>query len=144
MSDTTTSELILIEQQVANEGPSLVVAYLLWLLLGFVSGHRFYLGRPRSAVLQVCSYFILVGVVWWFMDLFAIPAMVAEKRQALRTRLLAARAARTPAAPVAPAAAQLPAGDQPVDQLARLWELEQAGALSEAKYEAEKTRVLGL
>jgi len=29
---------------------SLLTAYLLWLLLGFIGGHRFYLGRPSSAI----------------------------------------------------------------------------------------------
>ena len=134
-----TDELMLIEQQVANEGPSLVVAYLLWLFLFCFSGHRFYLGRPRSAMLQILSLLLVVGVVWWFMDLFAIPGMVAERRQALRARLLASRPRV-----VAQAAPQIAAGPPAVStELERLWSLKAAGALSDEEFGVQKTRLLG-
>ena len=61
---------------------SVVVAYLLWFFLWFVSAHRFYLRRPGSALLQICSYFILVGFVWLLIDALLIPGMVdGENRQ---------------------------------------------------------------
>ena len=133
-----TDELMLVEQRVANEGPSLVVAYLLWLFLFFLSGHRFYLGRPRSAILQVLSLLLVFGFVWWFMDLFAIPGMVAERRQALRARLLASRPRV-----VAQAAPQIAAGPPSVStELERLWSLKEAGALSEEEFDVQKARLL--
>lgn len=52
------------------------VAYVLWLLLGFVGGHRFYLGKPGSAV-----FYMLTGggfVIGWLIDLFTIPSMVRQ------------------------------------------------------------------
>ncbi len=70
----TTQDRILIETRVGNEGPSTGVAYLLWFFLGFVSAHRFYLGRPGTAILQILSYFILIGVVWLLIDAFLIPS----------------------------------------------------------------------
>lgn len=61
---------------------SVLVAYLLWFFLWFVSAHRFYLRRPGTALLQICSYLILVGFVWLLIDALLIPGMVdRENRQ---------------------------------------------------------------
>ena len=45
------AEMTLVEQRVTNDGPSIAVAYLFWFFLWFVSAHRFYLGKPVSAIL---------------------------------------------------------------------------------------------
>lgn len=83
----STAQLQLIEQRIANDGPGIMVAYLLWFFLGFFSAHRFYLGRPVSAIFQIASYFILIGFFWLFVDLFLIPGMVLRNRADLRRRL---------------------------------------------------------
>jgi TM2 domain-containing membrane protein YozV len=83
----STAELTLIEQRVANDGPSTGVAYLLWIFLWFVSAHRFYLGRPGTAILQILSYFILVGFIWVLIDAFLIPGMIREKRNEIRQQI---------------------------------------------------------
>jgi TM2 domain-containing membrane protein YozV len=83
----TTDEMLLIETRVGNDGKNVVVAYLLWLFLGVFAAHRFYLGKPLSAILQILSYFILIGFVWWVVDLFLIPGMVRHKNDELRWRL---------------------------------------------------------
>lgn len=83
----STAQLSLIEQRVANDGPSTAVAYLLWFFLGIVSAHRFYLGRPLSAVLQILSYLILVGFVWLLVDAFLIPGMIRQKKDQIRQRM---------------------------------------------------------
>lgn len=74
--------------RVTNEGPSQTVASLLWFFLGLFSGHRFYLGRPLSAVLQIASYFILVGFLWLLVDAFLIPGMVRSRQDVIRQRLV--------------------------------------------------------
>ena len=56
------------------------------IFLGWISAHRFYLKRPVSAVLQIASYFILIGFVWLLLDLFAIPGMVRVERTKVRER----------------------------------------------------------
>lgn len=57
------------------------VAYLLWLF----SVHRFYLGRPLSAVLYLCT---IGGLgVWALLDLLLIPGMV-DKENAKLGRLM--------------------------------------------------------
>jgi len=83
----STNEQLLIESRVTNDGKNVVVTYVLWLFLGVFSAHRFYLGRPLSAILQILSYFILIGALWWIVDLFLIPGMVREKNDELRRRL---------------------------------------------------------
>lgn len=85
----TTQDRILIEARVTNEAPNTALAYALWFFLGFLSGHRFYLGRPVSAILQIVSFFILIGFLWLLIDAFLIPGMVREKQAELRDRLTA-------------------------------------------------------
>lgn len=84
----STEQLMLVEQRVANDGPSTGVAYLLWFFLGLVSGHRWYLGRPGSAVLQILSYLMFgLGLIWWLVDAFLIPGMIREKKDEIRRRV---------------------------------------------------------
>lgn len=57
------------------------IAYLLWLLFGFLGGHRFYLGRIGTAFAQL---FTLGGLgVWTLVDAFLIPQMVREHNESL-------------------------------------------------------------
>ena len=93
----TTEQLTLIESRVANDGPSTGVAYLLWIFLGLVSGHRWYLGRPGTAILQICSYFVFVGFVWLLIDGFLIPGMIREKKAAMRQSMAVSLMAGQPA-----------------------------------------------
>lgn len=81
---------LLIEARVTNDGPSTTVAYLLWIFLGIVSAHRFYLGRPVSALFQIMTYFILIGFLWLLIDAVLIPGMVRARQDALRERLATA------------------------------------------------------
>ncbi len=83
----STTEMMLIEQRVTNDGPSTAIAYVLWFFLWFVSGHRFYLGRPASAILQIVSFVVLIGFVWVIIDAFLIPGMLRERRAEMRQRL---------------------------------------------------------
>lgn len=76
---------------------SAVVAYLLWFFLWFLSGHRFYVGKPLSAILQLVLHavgwsttFILIGwpilaiwAVWWVVDALLIPGWVSDRNMAL-------------------------------------------------------------
>jgi TM2 domain-containing membrane protein YozV len=85
----TTQDRILIEQRVANDGPSVAVAYLFWFFLWVVSAHRLYLGRPGTAILQILSYFILVGFVWLLIDAFLIPGMIRQRQDEIPRRVAA-------------------------------------------------------
>ena len=84
VTELTTAELMLIEQRVTNASKSTGAAYLLWLFTGLLSGHRFYLGRPGTAILQILSYFILVGFIWLLVDAFLIPGMIQAHNHDVR------------------------------------------------------------
>ena len=73
---------------------SLGTAYLLWFFLGGLSAHRFYLGFPASAAVQLClsplGYALLIGKspagffvliasgLWILADAFLIPGMIRK------------------------------------------------------------------
>lgn len=83
----TTQDQILIESRVANERKSAGAAYFLWFFLGFLSAHRFYLGKPVTAILQIFSYFLIIGFVWWIVDFFLIPSIIEDKMDETRSRM---------------------------------------------------------
>ncbi len=57
------------------------IAYLLWLLFGFVGAHKFYLGRPLIGLLYLLTFgFLGVGVI---IDLFTMPSQVASANDRL-------------------------------------------------------------
>jgi len=84
----STSELTLVEQRVANDGPSTGATYLLWIFLWWVSAHRFYLRRPGSAILQIISYFFVIGFLWALIDVALIPGLVRSRRAEIRDDLM--------------------------------------------------------
>ena len=62
-----------------NGSKSMLCAIILWLFLGGIGAHRFYLGRNNSAVVMLlCLLFcwlIIPGIIlliWWCIDLFAL------------------------------------------------------------------------
>jgi hypothetical protein len=62
------------------------IAWALWLLTGWLGGHRFYMDRPGTGVLML---FTGGGaLVWWLIDGFRLPGMVAayNDEQARRER----------------------------------------------------------
>ncbi|PJN95243.1 TM2 domain-containing protein [Amaricoccus sp. HAR-UPW-R2A-40] len=89
------AERLIVATRVASEAPSPAVAFALWLLLGILSAHRFHLGRPGTAVLQILSNFVLLGFVWRLVDGVQIDRMIQQRRDALRLRLTQEALART-------------------------------------------------
>ena len=53
---------------------SKLVAYLLWFFLGFISMHRFYLGKVGTGLLYLVT-FQLFGI-GWLVDAFRLSDMV--------------------------------------------------------------------
>jgi len=49
----TVEQQILIEQRIANDGKSMLVAYILWFFFYGLAAHRFYLGHIRSAIVML-------------------------------------------------------------------------------------------
>ncbi len=76
-----------IEQRLANEAPSMGIAYVLWALLGFLSIHRFYIGVTKSAILQLILNFLVIGLIWTLIDVFLIPGLVRDRRDWIRREI---------------------------------------------------------
>lgn len=80
----STEDLILIEQRAANRKKSAAAAYLLWFFVGWISAHRFYLGKPVTAIVQILSYLVLIGFIWWLLDIILIPRIINDKLEQAR------------------------------------------------------------
>ena len=65
---------------------SKLVAYLTWFFFGV---YYFYLGKPIANLLLWISFPFLIGIVWWFVDLFRIPGIVDEYNDKLLMSLIA-------------------------------------------------------
>jgi TM2 domain-containing membrane protein YozV len=84
----STDQRLFIESQVMGRRKSMLIAYLLWGFLGLFSMHRFYLEKPKSAILQLVLNFLIVGLIWLLVDAFLIPGMIRQHEDGLRLRLL--------------------------------------------------------
>lgn len=96
----TTQQQMLIEQRITNDAKSPVVAYLLLIFLGGFGAHRFYLGKTGTAITMLILCIlgwltVVVGVglvllvavgIWCIVDIFLIPGMVQEDKDAIRQR----------------------------------------------------------
>ena len=96
-----TQREILIEQRVANDAKSPLVAYLLLIVLWGLGVHRMYLGRWLSGILMAVLWGLgwltapiligwpLLGLVslWVIIDMFLIPGMIQEDKDEIRYRL---------------------------------------------------------
>lgn len=81
----STQDMILIEQIASNQKKSAGAAYLLWFFVGWLSAHRFYLGKPVTAILQIISYLFLIGFLWWILDIVLIPRIISDKLEKARS-----------------------------------------------------------
>ena len=96
-----TQREILIEQRVANDARSPLVAYLLLIFLWGLGVHRMYLGRWLSGIVMAALWGLgwltapiligwpLLGLVclWAVIDMFLIPGMIQEDKDEIRYRL---------------------------------------------------------
>lgn len=99
----TTEQQMLVEQRLTNDKKSTGVAYLLWFFLGGLGGHRFYLGKTGSAVVQLllsivgwATVAVVFGLVlliplgiWLIVDAFLIPGMIDAHTRETRSRIAA-------------------------------------------------------
>ena len=96
-----TNQQMLIEQRIANDAKSPLLAYLLLIFLGWLGVHRFYLGCTGTGVTMLILFvlglltapigvgFVLLLVlgIWCLVDLFLIPGITRADRDQLRQRM---------------------------------------------------------
>lgn len=89
---------VYVEQRIANDRKSAIVAYALWFFFGFFGAHRFYLGRWPSGLAMLfllgigtLTAPILIGYVplgvlaiWWVIDLILIASMIRRDVEGMR------------------------------------------------------------
>jgi|GEM_PF-197185 TM2 domain-containing membrane protein YozV len=65
----------------SEKSGSLVVAYLLWFIFGFLGVHHIYLGR--GILIWFLSIITFQGLgIWWIVDFFLIPSSLNKSRKA--------------------------------------------------------------
>ena len=85
-------ELMLLDSEVKSQGKNMVVAYVLWYFLGFLGGHRFYMGKTGSAVAQLILSITVIGLIatfiWWIIDAFVLHTWVKEHNYSIENRII--------------------------------------------------------
>ncbi|RAP76971.1 TM2 domain-containing protein [Paenibacillus montanisoli] len=85
-------ELLILDQEVRNQGKNMLVAYILWFFLGSFGAHRFYMKKTGTAVTQLILTITIIGcivtAVWVLIDAFLLHGMVKEENQRVEGRIL--------------------------------------------------------
>jgi hypothetical protein len=86
----TERDLVQIEHLVEGEAKKPLPAYALWFFLGWFGAHRFYAGRPKSALCMAALTLSLVGFpisfFWWLADTVLLGNILEEERELLLDR----------------------------------------------------------
>lgn len=110
------------------------IAYTLWFFVGYLGGHRIYLGKFISGFLMMGLFFLggattwLLGLgfiplaiwgIWWIIDIFLIGKIIDKnlRKDILKNRLRA---------------------EDLETELKRLYELYESGAISKEEFETRK------
>ena len=71
--------VVVVQQTMVGSQSSALVAYVLWLFLGWIGIHHLYIGRGIG--IWLLSLITLQGLgFWWFIDLFLIPSSCSKIR----------------------------------------------------------------
>ncbi|GAB6877127.1 TM2 domain-containing protein [Thermaerobacter litoralis] len=90
--DLSDRELQLARLEIERRQKSAVVAWLLWLFLGGLGGHRYYLGPVWQGILMTLT---LGGLGFWaLIDAFFIPRRLRAVNQAVEDEVVRAIIAR--------------------------------------------------
>ena len=85
--DLTERELLILRQEVEGRKKSVAAVWLLWLFLGILGGHRFYLGRIGTGIAMLLLGWLTLGI-WWVVDAFLIPGMLRADQRKVQAEVL--------------------------------------------------------
>lgn len=86
LHDLTGDELQVARMEIEKREKSAVVAWLLWLFLGVIGGHRYYLGPTWQAILMTLT---LGGLgIWALIDAFFIPGRLRAIREQVEAEVV--------------------------------------------------------
>ena len=76
LSELTPSRQEQFMEEYSRKKKSIGIAYLLWFLLGL---HYVYLGKWGVTLLMWLTMCMVIGFIWWMIDIFRIPSMVRSQ-----------------------------------------------------------------
>jgi TM2 domain-containing membrane protein YozV len=83
----TDRDMVAIEHLVESEAKKPFTAYALWFFLGWLGAHRFYAGRPKSAMAMAGLSLTIIGlpvtIFWWMADAVLLGSILTEDRELL-------------------------------------------------------------
>jgi TM2 domain-containing membrane protein YozV len=82
----SSEDLQLLSSEMNKKQKSSGTTWLLWIFLGGLGGHRFYLGKTGSAVGMLLTFGGLG--IWAFIDLFLINGMVKSTNEKIESEIL--------------------------------------------------------
>ena len=84
--DLTERELLILRQEVNGRRKSVAAAWLLWLFLGVLGAHRFYMGRIGTCIAMLLT---IGGLLFWVLvDIFLIPGMLRADQRKVQAEVL--------------------------------------------------------
>lgn len=93
VNQLTTEEMLLVNSEIEKRKKSPAVAYLLWLFLGTIGGHRYYMGKIGSAVamtlitILTLGFGIVITGIWALVDLFFINGWLLDNQQLIENNV---------------------------------------------------------
>lgn len=84
MGQLTNEERLLVNSEVEKRRKSAATAYILWVFLGLVGGHRFYFGKTGSGIAMALITILTLGIgmivtgIWALVDVFLISGWLRE------------------------------------------------------------------
>ncbi|PEJ60283.1 hypothetical protein CN692_03040 [Bacillus sp. AFS002410] len=84
--DLSSEDLQLLSSEMTKKKKSSGATWILWLFLGSMGGHRFYLGKTGSAVAMLLT---LGGLgIWTLIDLFLINGMIKNTNEKIENEII--------------------------------------------------------
>lgn len=82
----TTNELQLLQSEMDKRKKSSTTSWLLWIFLGGIGGHRYYLGKIGTAIAMTLTLGC-IGI-WTLIDLFLLSGMIRETNEEIESSII--------------------------------------------------------